>query len=318
MNEVDIKNLTAGIRARTAELGFDLFGIAAPGPMPERAEILEKWCAEGMNDKMSYLERNSDKRFNPALLMPEVKSIIVTGLSYYSDLKQQDPAAPLLSRYAYGTNYHDVIRSKMEKLLEFIKQEYPHITGKIFIDSGPVAEKAWAREAGLGWQGKHSIVINRNIGSFFFIGLMMLDIILEYDKPHSEDFCGECRLCIEECPTGAINTNRTIDARRCIANLTIENRGPIPEEFIPSLGGRVYGCDKCQEVCPWNKGVENKGHPEFQINDIVAALSVKEWEELTEEQFNVLFRNTALERVKYDNLKRNISAAIRSKNINLS
>ncbi len=178
------------------------------------------------------------------MLLPGAKSLVVTGLSYYSEIKQKDPRAPVLSRYAYGVNYHDVISPKLEKLLEFIKAHIHLIVRAGYsVIRAHLLEKAWAREAGLGWQGKHSIVINKKIGSFFFIGALVLNIELDYDTPFEGEYCGECRLCIDECPTGAINDNRTIDARKCIANLTIENRGPIPEDIIPKLGGRVYGCD---------------------------------------------------------------------------
>ncbi|MCU0474128.1 MAG: tRNA epoxyqueuosine(34) reductase QueG [Bacteroidales bacterium] len=308
-------NLSALIKTKAHELDFDICGIAKTRQMRERAELLRKWCEAGMNDRMRYLERNLDKRADPEVLFPGVRSLVIVGFSYYSELKQKDTGAPLLSRYAYGVNYHDVISGRLEQLLEIIKAEVPGCEGKIFVDSGQMMEKAWAQEAGLGWQGKHSIVINREIGSFFFIGVLMLNIDLEYDKPLSKDYCGECRLCIEGCPTGAINENRTIDARKCIANLTIENRGPIPEKIIPKLGGRVYGCDKCQEVCPWNKSAKPNKHPEFVINKKVAEMTCEDWESLSEDQYNILFRNSALERVKFIELKHKISAAIRSMDI---
>jgi epoxyqueuosine reductase len=305
-------NLSVLIKEKSRELGFDLCGIAKARILSENGKILEKWCEAGMNAGMSYLERNIEKRINPGLLFPGAKSLVVTGLSYYSDIKQKDPRAPVLSRYAYGMNYHDVIVPKLEKLLEFIRAYEPDCEGKVFCDSAPLLEKAWAREAGLGWQGRHSILINKKIGSFFFIGTLILDIDLTYDKPFEEEFCGECRLCIEGCPTEAINDDHTIDANKCIANLTIENRGPVPEDIIPKLGGRVYGCDTCQKVCPWNKPVKSGSHPEFAINEEVAAMSLEDWELLTEDQYSRLFKNTAVERVKYNDLMRNIRAAIRS------
>jgi epoxyqueuosine reductase len=309
MEKEDISEL---IRTKARELDFDLLGIARARKLEERIPVLKSWCDAGMNDKMSYLQRNIDKRADPNLLFTDARSMVVVGLSYFSELKQEDPRAPLLSRYAYGINYHDVIVGKLERLLEFVKAEIPECEGRIFVDSGPLMEKAWAQEAGLGWQGKHSIVINSKIGSFFFIGVLMLNIDLEYDEPLLKEHCGECRLCIDHCPTGAINNNRTIDTRKCIANLTIENRGPIPEEIIPALGGRVYGCDRCQEVCPWNKDAKPDRHPEFVINEKVAEMTCSDWQSLTEDQYIILFKNTALERVRFTDLKRNIADAIRS------
>jgi epoxyqueuosine reductase len=308
----EITKLSVLIREKSGELGFDLCGITKAKELTDNGRILKKWCETGMNDRMSYLERNIEKRINPALLFPDVKSLVVTGLSYYSELKQKDPAAPVLSRYAYGTDYHQVITAKLDRLFEFIKVNMPGCKGRIFCDSGPVLEKAWAREAGLGWQGKHSVIINKKTGSFFFIGILMLDIDLEYDLPFKEDLCGDCRLCIDKCPTGAINNDRTIDARKCIANLTIENRGPIPDDIIPRLGGRIYGCDRCQEVCPWNRHAEQVSMPEFTINDEVASLNRVDWQSLTETRYLKLFKNTVIERVKYNDLMRNVTAAIKS------
>jgi epoxyqueuosine reductase len=305
-------NLSIQIKTNALDLGFDICGIAKVRKLTERAAILQKWCEAGMNDNMSYLERNTEKRADPRIHFPNVRSIVVVGFSYNSELKQKDSSAPLLSRYTYGINYHDVIEGKLEKLLELVKVKAPDSEGKIFVDSDPLFEKGWAQEAGLGWQGKHSIVINKEIGSFFFIGILMLNIDLEYDKPFLKDYCGDCRICIDSCPTGAINNDRTIDARICISNLTIENRGPIPEEIIPKLGGRIYACDKCQEVCPWNRDIKPNNHPEFTINDKVADLSREEWQSLTEDQFITLFRNTTLGRIKFKDFKRNIDAAIRS------
>jgi len=312
METPEAKQLSLLIKKKAAELGFDLCGIARAEVLTENGRILKKWCENGMNAGMSYLQRNIEKRINPCLLLEGARSLVVTGLSYYSEIKQRDPHAPLLSRYAYGRNYHDVISSGLELLLEYIRTLNPSCRGKVFCDSGPVLEKAWARMAGLGWQGRHSVLINKDIGSFFFIGILMLDIEPECDRAYEENYCGNCRICIEACPTGAINDNNTIDARKCIANLTIENRGPIPEDIIPRLGGRVYGCDACQQSCPWNKQPECKSHREFQLNEEIAAMSREEWLTLTEEKYLKLFRSTAVERVKYSDLMRNIKAAVRS------
>jgi epoxyqueuosine reductase len=305
-------SLSGIIKEKAFGLGFHLCGIAKSRNLTERAPVLQKWCAAGMNDKMIYLERNQSVRLNPELVLPGTKSVVVTGLSYYSELKQKHKDVPVLSRYTYGQDYHNVISEKLKILLEQIRLADSSIEGRVFVDSGPLLEKAWAREAGLGWQGKHSIIISREIGSFFFIGILLLNKELGYDKPYNSDNCGDCTLCIEMCPTGAINNDRTIDARKCIANLTIENRDPIPEEIVPKLGGRVYGCDKCQEVCPWNYHVTGNLTPEFAINPEIADMSPKDWLNLSKEDYNRLFKDLAVGRVKYERFSDNIRAALRS------
>jgi epoxyqueuosine reductase len=295
------------IKEKAMNLGFDLCGIAASRSLMEREDILRNWCASGMNAGMNYLDRDIAKRINPEFLVEGAKSLIVTGINYYTDKKQTEPGVPILSRYAYGDSYQDVIKRKLNLLLAFVKSIEPDAEGKAFSDSAPLLEKAWAAEAGIGWQGRHSIVINNKIGSFFFIGILILNIELEYDKPVTGDYCGNCRLCIDNCPTGAINDNRTIDARKCIANLTIENRGPIPEEIIPKLEGRIYGCDKCQEICPWNKNASETMVSEFQISPELRQMTAANWQNLTKEQFNRLFKKSAIGRKKYDTFMENVA-----------
>ncbi len=304
-------DLSAGIKTRAFELGFNICGIARSRPLSENGPRLRSWVEAGMNDIMAYIARDIDNRLDPESLLPGAKSIVVTGLSYYSPNKQKDPEAPVISRYTYGSDYHEVIRLKLEDLLQWIKTLKPEVNGRPLVDSASVLEKGWAKEAGLGWQGRHSVVINKKIGSFFFIGILILDIDLEYDAPFTKDYCGECRLCIEGCPTGAINENRTIDARKCIANITIERRGPIPEALIPFLGRRIYGCDRCQEVCPWNRETKIPGTPEFELNEEIAAMSLNDWKHLTREKFKKLFGRSAMSRVKYEKLMANIEAAIK-------
>jgi len=306
------KNISVLIKKKAIELGFDICGIAASRPLIEREEVLKNWCSAGMNDCMNYLSRDFEKRINPDYLVPGAKSLIITGLSYYTDKKQKNPGVPVLSKYAYGESYHTVIKRKLGKLLSYIQTIYPEAEGRAFVDSAPLLEKAWATEAGLGWQGKHSIVINKEIGSFFFIGSLILNIELDYDKPASGEYCGDCTLCIDSCPTMAINENRTIDARKCIANLTIENRGPIPEELIPRLGARVYGCDICQEVCPWNKDIKPHHTPEFNLPEEVENMTKEEWLNLTKDKFKRLFKGTALERRKYEPFMRNVTDVTKS------
>jgi epoxyqueuosine reductase len=305
------KTLSFLIKEKAKDLGFDLCGIAAARPLAEKEDILKNWCKAGMNAGMTYLARDIEKRINPELLVDGAKSLIVTGINYYTDIRQTEPGVPVLSRYAYGEGYQDVIKEKLNELLTFIKSIEPEAEGQPFSDSAPLLEKAWAAEAGIGWQGKHSIVINKKIGSFFFIGVLILNIELEYDNPLTGDYCGTCRLCIDLCPTGAINEDHTIDARKCIANLTIENRGPIPEDIIPKLEGRIYGCDLCQEVCPWNKKALPHNVPEFKIAAELDQLTADEWKNLSPEQFKRLFKKSAVGRKKYDTFMENVALVTR-------
>lgn len=306
MNASADKTLSVLIKEKAHELGFDLCGIAKSRPLTEREDVLKQWCSEGMNAGMGYLSRDFEKRINPGFLVPGAKSLIVTGLNYYTDNKQQKPDVPVLSRYTYGKSYQDVIKDKLYKLLAFIKTIEPATEGRPFSDSAPLLEKGWAVEAGLGWQGRHSIIINKEIGSFFFIGALIIDRELDYDQPFSQDFCGTCRACIDLCPTAAINEHHTIDARKCIANLTIENRGPIPEEILPQIGRRVYGCDRCQEVCPWNKDVKPHNTAEFDLPAEVENMTKEDWITLSEADFKRLFKGTPLERRKYEPFMRNV------------
>jgi epoxyqueuosine reductase len=306
------ESLSAEIKRKAHELGFDICGIAKARSLREYGPHLKAWVDAGMNDIMEYLARDIDKRLNPENLFAEAKSLVVTGLSYYSENMQKDPKVPVLSRYTYGIDYHEVIKTKLETLLAWIKSVKPEAEGRPVVDNAPLLEKAWAREAGLGWQGRNSILINKDIGSFFFIGILILNIGIYYDTPFTEEYCGECRICIEACPTGAINENRTIDTRKCIANLTIEKRGPIPGELIPNLGRRVYGCDRCQEVCPWNKKIKSNTTPEFTLNEEIAEMSLEDWKNLSREQFSRLFERSSMGRIKYEKLMSNIEAAIRS------
>ncbi len=302
------KSLSDLIRQKATELGFDLFGIARARKLSEAQEVLSRWCSDGMHDRMSYLIRDPEKRANPEILFPGARSVIVTGLNYYTDKRQIHSDVPLISIYALGKDYHDIIKGRLDLLLDYIKTIVPATEGKAYCDDAPVLEKPWAVEAGLGWRGKHSIIINDRIGSFFFIGVLILNIDLDYNSRYQNDKCGSCRLCIDHCPAGAINNDRTIDARRCIANLTIENRGPVPEEFVPLMDRKVYSCDVCQEVCPWNKKARPHNVPEFMISEDLANLTRDEWLSLDKDKFDSLFKGTPVERVKFERFKRNIEA----------
>ncbi len=302
----DNNNISVLIRRKVFELGFDLCGFAKVKPLDERRDVLEKWCSDGMNAGMRYLARDTDRRTDPGLLLPGAESVVVAGLNYFTGTPETLPGVPIISRYAYGTDYHFIISEKLEELLNYVKSEKPGVDGKPFVDSGPVLEKAWAVEAGLGWQGRHSVIINKKIGSFFFIGVLILNIKLDYDEPEIIDYCGTCRSCVDACPTAAINSNRTIDSRKCISNLTVEHRGPVPDDIAAKLGGRVYGCDICQEVCPWNKNTPLTHIKEFEMPESLKSMTPDNWKKLSEEQFSIIFARSPVARRKYEPFMRNV------------
>lgn len=314
MNPSAGRNLSLLIKEKAFDLGFDLCGIARSKSLIDYKPFIENWCSSGMNGEMNYLGREIEKRVDPEYLVPGAKSIIVTGLNYYSEKKQSGSNIPLISRYAYGLSYHDVLKSRLDVIIDYIKNINPGIEGRSFVDSAPILEKGWAREAGLGWPGKHSIIINNKIGSFIFLGIIVLDAELDYDEPFKKDLCGTCRICIDSCPTGAINENRTIDARKCISYLTIESKNPVPDEFASKLEGRVFGCDKCQEVCPWNKEAKPHNCHEFELSDELKEMTSSEWINLTQDKFKRLFKGSAIERRKY---KRFINTVISISNIKI-
>jgi epoxyqueuosine reductase len=300
------------IKEFAEEAGFDLCGIARARSLEEHKEVLTKWINNGFNGDMAYLGQSIVKRIDPRILVSGAKSVIVTGLNYYSEKKQGGNDIPEISRYAYGDNYHDVIRKKLNGILEFIKDIYPETVGRTFVDSAPLLEKAWGKEAGIGWPGKNSILINRKIGSFFFLGIIVINTELEYDNPTDEDFCGTCTLCIESCPTGAINSNRTIDTRLCLAYQTLESKYPVPDDIVMKMEGRAFGCDKCQEVCPWNKNAKPHKTPEFELPAEVSAMKAEDWKNLSRKDFKRLFERSAIGRRTYCRFMDNIAAAFAS------
>lgn len=295
------------IKEKARELGFDLCGIARSKPLSEHEAVLKEWTEKGMNGEMGYLGQNIPRRINPELLVPGAKTVIVTGLNYYSDKRQLGNNVPIISRYAYGADYHDVIMARLSLILDFIKEKLQNAEGRVYVDSAPVLEKAWGREAGIGWPGRHSVLINKKIGSFFFLGIIILNVEMDYDEPSDEDPCSHCSICIDSCPTGAINDNRTIDARKCISYLTVESKSSVPEEFIDKLGGRVFGCDRCQEVCPWNRRAVNHAVPEFELSDELRLLPSDSWKNFTREEFNRIFKKSAIKRRTYDRFMKNVT-----------
>jgi epoxyqueuosine reductase len=293
------------IKSEASKLGFLFCGISKAEFLEEEAPRLESWLKNGFHGEMQYMENHFDKRLDPRKLVDGARSVISLGLNYYTDLNQQDQLAPKISKYAYGADYHQVIKSKLRQLIEIIREKIGEVNGRAFVDSAPVLDKAWAKKAGLGWIGKNSNLINKDRGSFFFLAELITDLELEYDINTSVDHCGTCTRCIDACPTDAIVTPYVVDGSRCISYLTIELKNEIPKEFQGKMDNWMFGCDICQDVCPWNKFSVIHNEPAFQPNEILG-MSTKEWEDITEETFKKVFKDSAVKRTKFSGLKRNV------------
>jgi epoxyqueuosine reductase len=294
---------TAFIKNKAKELGFDFCGISKAEFLESEAKLLETWLNRNYNGKMAYMANYFDKRLDPRLLVDGAKSVITFILNYYpeEELTEQDYK---ISKYAYGTDYHFVIKDKLASLLADMQKEIGEINARVFVDSAPVMDKVWAKKGGVGWVGKHSNLINRKIGSFFFIGEIICDMELDYDGP-IKDYCGTCTACIDACPTDAIAEPYVVDGSKCISYLTIELKENIPAEFKDKMENWAFGCDICQDVCPWNSFAKPHKTPEFLPNEDLKNL--KNWEEITQEFFSKTFKNSAIKRTKYEGLMRNIN-----------
>ena len=301
------KKNTKFIKDESKRLGFSSCGISKARFLSEEADNFEKWLTKGYQGSMSYLEKNIDKRLDPRLLVPGSKSIISLSYNYFPPKKLIEENNFIISKYAYGKDYHKVLKKKLKKLFASIREKIGKIEGRVFVDSAPIHERAWAKLSGLGWVGKNSLLINKNKGSYFFLAEIICDLELEYDEPVLNR-CGSCTRCIDACPTDAITEAQVIDAKKCISYLTIENKENIPEELSGSLTDSVFGCDICQDVCPWNKRSTPHNEKEFLPNKELQKLKRKDWIELTEETFNKIFEGSAVKRTKYKGLTRNIKA----------
>ena len=276
--------------------------------LKEEKDHFQKWLSENMHGEMKYMERNVDKRLSPVLLFENAKTILVVLQNYYPAKSQKDTTAPVLSKYAYGTDYHFVLKDKLKLLLEFIQTEIQPCNGRPFVDSAPVLERAWAKRAGLGWIGKNSNLITLEHGSFFFIGELILDVELPYDKPKLvTDHCGKCTRCIDACPTKAIIADKVIDARKCISYQTIELKGELDKELKDKFKNRVFGCDICQDVCPWNLKSEPHNEPDFEPTEKLLQLTQNEWVTMEKPLFNELFQKSAVQRTGFSGLRRNLN-----------
>ncbi|MDA0984717.1 MAG: tRNA epoxyqueuosine(34) reductase QueG [Bacteroidetes bacterium] len=293
------------IKAQANSLGFLSCGISKADFLEEEAPRLEQWLNQKRHGSMSYMENHFDKRLDPRLLVPGAKSVISLLLNYHTDQLQTDIEAPKISTYAYGQDYHFVIKEKLKKLMRFIQTEIGAVGGRVFVDSAPVMDKAWAAKSGLGWVGKNTNLISKKVGSFFFIAELILDLELDYDLP-TTDHCGSCTACIDACPTEALIEPYQIDGSKCISYLTIELKGSISTEFKNKMDNWAFGCDVCQTVCPWNRFSKPHSEPAFEPPNELLNLSKKDWEEMTEEVFDTVFKNSAVMRTKYEGLKRNI------------
>ena len=294
------------IKDKSKELGFFFCGISKADFLNEEAPRLEKWLTDNRNGKMDYMANHFDMRLDPRLLVDNAKSVVSLLLNYYPSESQIDNDAPKLSKYAYGEDYHFVIKDKLKELFKFIHQEIGEVGGRVFVDSAPVMDKVWAKKSGLGWIGKNSNLIHPKNGSFFFIAELILDLELIPDGP-MKDYCGTCTRCIDACPTDAIVEPYVVDGSKCISYLTIELKDHIlPTEFKGKMDNWMFGCDICQDVCPWNRFSKPHSEPKFNPHDQLLKMSKADWQDLSEDIFRELFKNSAVKRTKISGIQRNI------------
>ena len=301
---MSIQKHTQLIKAEAKRLGFLSCGISKAGFLEEEAPRLEKWLNQNMHGEMQYMENHFDKRLDPTKLVEGSKSVISLLLNYFPS-EQQNLDSYKISKYAYGMDYHFVIKDKLKNLLHFIQEEIGEVHGRAFVDSAPVLDKAWAAKSGLGWIGKNSNLLTRQVGSFYFVAELIIDLELEYDAPVT-DHCGTCTACIDACPTEAIVQPYVVDGSKCISYLTIELKNEIPSEFEGKLDDWMFGCDVCQDVCPWNRFSKSHREPLFDPNPELLSFTKKDWEEITEDVFKKVFQKSAVKRTKLSGLRRNI------------
>ena len=301
-----IEKNTQFIKSTAAQLGFSYCGIAKAARLDEDARRLESWLNKGFHGGMTYMENYFELRVDPSKLVPGAKSVITLLLNYFPG-EQQKRNVPQVSKYAYGQDYHEVIRGKLKTLLQLIKENIGEVHGRGFADSAPVLEKTWAQKSGLGWIAKNGNLITKEKGSFFFIATLIIDLELQIDDPFIKDYCGSCTRCIDACPTDAILDNKVIDGSRCISYFTIELKDMlIPGKMKGKFENRLFGCDICQDVCPWNRFSKPTSEKAFTPIPAILNFSTNDWEELTEEAFKVIFKNSPLKRSKYQGIKRNL------------
>lgn len=302
---MDKRNLSQQIKAEASRLGFSACGIASAKDVGDSKIYLQQWLADGNHAGMDYMANNFEKRCSPSLLVEGTKSIVCLALNYYPS-KRLRKDQPQFAFYAYGKDYHEVMKAKLTELFSFIATLLP-VNGRVFCDTAPILERFWAQQAGLGWIGKNSQLIIPKAGSYFFLGELFLDIDLDYDKP-IKNRCGKCSLCLDSCPTKALYKPYLLDSKRCLSYLTIENKGEIEDEYLSKIGNHIYGCDDCQNCCPWNRFAKPHSVSEFKPSDYFLSMEKDDWSQLTIEQYRTLFKGSAVKRAKYDGLIRNIKA----------
>lgn len=301
-----IQQHTQIVKKVAKKLGFDYCGIAKAVHLEDDARRLEQWLHQGMHGKMQYMENHFDLRVDPSKLVPGAKSVITLLKNYYPSAKQE-PNTPLIAKYAWGKDYHEVIRAQLKVFLGELTVQIGEINGRGFVDSAPVLERSWAVKAGLGWVGKNGNLIHKQAGSFFFIATLIVDLALETDAPFAKDYCGTCTKCIDACPTEAILPNKKINGSKCISYYTIELKDALlPNKLKEQFNNWIFGCDICQDICPWNRFSHPHQEPSFEPIPAILNLTTKEWEELSEESFKTIFKESPLKRTKFSGIKRNL------------
>ena len=298
------------IKQKAAELGFSACGITSAGRLSEQEQFLRNYLEKNYNGTMNYMANHFDMRLDPSLLVPGARSIIVVLMNYFPPRMQQGSKAPIVSKYAYGNDYHKVIKKKLKELFDYINSEIGICSGRYFTDSAPILERTWAVKAGLGWIGKNGLLLNKQLGSFFFIGELIIDMELQPDTPFEKEYCRSCTQCLNACPTKAFVAPYVLDSRKCISYLTIELKKFIPESFHPHMMNRIYGCDICQDVCPWNQKAKPHNIEELNPNQEMLNMNGQQWLQLSQEQFDKLFSKSAIKRAGFSKLKENISIVL--------
>jgi epoxyqueuosine reductase len=297
---------TSAIKAKAKELGFFDVGISKASFLETEAPKLEKWLLNNMQGKMAYMENHFDKRLDPRLLVDGAQTVISLLYNYYPPIKQTNTSQFKVSKYAYGDDYHTVVKNKLMELMQWISENIGEVSGRAFVDSAPVLERAWASKSGLGWIGKNGNLINKGSGSFYFLSELIIDLTLEPDQAIPTNHCGTCTACIDACPTQAIESPAIINGSKCISYYTIELKDAIPNEMKGKFDDWIFGCDTCQDVCPWNRFVKPHHERAFLPNQAISNYNTQDWIELTEDVFKKTFKNSPIMRTKYNGLKRNI------------